>query len=84
MDIFQTVLRLNIKANVKNVIRKKLLKDPKLYANVKDKFLNEQWSPEEIDERPAAANDRSRLRYWEDDTVAGITGKACLGHEYDF
>ena len=32
----------------------------------------------DIDKRPAAANDRSRLRYWEDDTVAGITGKACL------
>ena len=59
--------------------QKKLLEDPKLYTYVKDKFLNEQWPPEEIDERTATANDRSRLGYWEDDTVVGITGKACLG-----
>lgn len=125
---------------------KKLLEDSELYAYVKDKFLNEQWSPEEIDgrlklekskwsisyssiyraiydrmfdephlssgnrgairklrhrgksrhtkgyverrgqivishdidERPAVANERSRLGDWEGDTVAGITGKACL------
>lgn len=125
---------------------KKLLEDSELYAYVKDKFLNEQWSPEkidgrlklekskwsisystiyraiydrmfdephlssgnrgairklrhrgksrhtkgyverrgqivishDIDERPAVANERSRLGDWEGDTVAGITGKACL------
>ena len=125
---------------------KKLLEDSELYAYVKDKFLNSQWSPEEIDgrlklekskwsisystiyraiydrmfdelhlssgnrgairklrhrgksrhtkgyverrgqivishdidERPAVANERSRLGDWEGDTVAGITGKACL------
>ena len=122
------------------------MEDSELYAYVKDKFLNEQWSPEEIDgrlklekskwstsystiyraiydrmfdephlssgnrgairklrhrgksrhtkgyverrgqivishdidERPAVANERSRLGDWEGDTVAGITGKACL------
>ena len=32
----------------------------------------------DIDERPAVANERSRLGDWEGDTVAGITGKACL------
>ncbi len=32
----------------------------------------------EIDERPEAANKRSRLGDWEGDTVAGVTGKACL------
>ena len=30
---------------------KKLLEDSELYAYVKDKFLNEQWSPKEIDGR---------------------------------
>lgn len=126
--------------------RHKILENPKIFQYVKDKFLNHQWSPEEIqgrlklehssmqisyvtiyreiysgmfnepnlsrgnrgairklrhrgksrhtkgyverrgqiqisheiDERPAAANNRSRLGDWEGDTVAGITGKACI------
>ena len=146
MDIFQTVPKINISAGVKKCRPKKLLEDSELYAYVKDKFLNEQWSPEEIDgrlklekskwsisystiyraiydrmfdephlssgnrgairklrhrgksrhtkgyverrgqivisqdidERPAVANERSRLGDWEGDTVAGITEKACL------
>ena len=32
----------------------------------------------EIDERPASADKRSRLEDWEGDTVAGVTGKACI------
>ena len=32
----------------------------------------------EIDERPASADKRSRLGDWEGDTVAGVTGKACI------
>lgn len=31
--------------------RKKILADEKLYAIVKDKFLNQQWSPEQIAQR---------------------------------
>ena len=31
-----------------------------------------------IEERPAAANDRSELGHWEADTVAGKTGSSCL------
>ncbi len=126
--------------------RKKLLSNPKIYTYVREKFLEEQWSPEEIqgrlllekadftisyttiyraiyagmfnepnlshgnrgairklrhrgksrhtkdyverrgkiqisheiDERPEAANNRERLGDWEGDTVAGVTGKACL------
>jgi IS30 family transposase len=125
---------------------KKKLSDSAIYAYVKDKFLNEQWSPEEIegrlklekasfsisystiyrgiynhlfdephlskgnrgairklrhrgksrhtksyverrgkiqishdiDERPEAANTRSRIGDWEGDTVVGVTGKACI------
>lgn len=32
----------------------------------------------EIDERPASADKSSRLRDWEGDTVAAVTGKACI------
>lgn len=127
-------------------VRHKKLDDPEIYAYVKDKFLNEQWSPEEIegrlklegssfhisyltiyrgiyarmfdepnlsrgnrgairklrhkgksrhtkdyverrgririshdiDERSTVANNRERIGDWEGDTVAGVTGKACI------
>lgn len=126
--------------------RHKILENPETFEYVKDKFLNHQWSPEEIqgrlklerasmqinyvtiyraiysgvfnepglshgnrgdvrklrhhgksrhakgyverrgqiqisheiDERPASADKRSRLGDWEGDTVAGVTGKACI------
>ena len=32
----------------------------------------------DISQRPAGAANRSRLGHWEGDTVAGVTGKACL------
>lgn len=125
---------------------RKKLSDPALYAYVKARFLEDQWSPEEIEgrlkyensalkisystiyraiyskmfdekglshgnrgavrklrhrgksrhkkgyverrgkiqishpieERPEEANNRSRIGDWEADTVAGVTGKACL------
>ena len=31
-----------------------------------------------ISERPEQANQRERIGDWEADTVAGVTGKACL------
>lgn len=123
--------------------RPRVLDDPETFGLVRDKFLEEQWSPEQIEgrlalelgaspvsdttiyraihggmfdgcvggkraakrlrhkgkrrkragreerrgkivvgssieERPAAADERSRLGDWEADTVAGVLGGACL------
>lgn len=127
----------------KSCVRPRILDDPETYELVRGKFLDEQWSPEQIegrlalelgesplsdttiyraiqggmfdgcvggkkatrrlrhrgkrrkragveerrgkivisnsiDERPVAADERSRLGDWEADTVSGTLGGACL------
>ena len=47
----------------KRSVRKRILEDEELFELVKDKFLNEQWSPEQISGRLAYENGKSVISY---------------------